>query len=191
VKAALARSAKALGDAGYLVESVAPPDVARIAELWLQVVQCEMRTLVEPTMQKDGDAGIKATQKLMYQIVAPLDMEGYMRALAERNKWLREWSLFLETYPLVLAPVSLEPPFEIGFDTGSVERKREVVRAQAPLYVVNCLGLPAAAVPTGIANGLPTGVQLIGRRFREDLCLAAAEAIESRMAMPTPVDPVR
>jgi amidase len=190
VKAALARAAKALADAGYVVESVAPPDVARIAELWLQVVNCEMRTLVDPAMQKDGDAGIKASQALMYQIVAPLDMEGYMRALAERNKWLREWSLFHETYPLVLAPVSLEPPFEVGFDTGSVERKREVVRAQAPLYVVNCLGLPAAAVPAGVASGLPTGVQLIGRRFREDLCLAAAEAIESRNLMPTPIDPV-
>jgi amidase len=189
VKAALARAAKALTDAGYAVEPAAPPDVARIAELWLQVVNCEMRMLVDPAMQKDGDAGIKASQKLMYQIVAPLDMEGYLRALAERNKWLREWSLFHERYPLVLAPVSLEPPFEIGFDTGSVERKREVVRAQAPLYVVNCLGLPALAVPTGVANGLPSGVQLIGQRFREDLCLAAGEAIEARMAMPTPIDP--
>ena len=54
---------------------------------------------------------------------------------------------------------------------------------------VNLLGLPAAAVPTGLADGLPTGVQVIGNRFREDLCLAAAEAIEARLGVLTPVDP--
>jgi dUTPase len=45
------------------------------------------------------------------------------------------------------------------------------------------------AVPTGIANGLPVGVQIIGPRFREDLCLAAAEAIEARVPRLTPIDP--
>ncbi|WP_020551688.1 hypothetical protein [Streptomyces scabrisporus] len=42
------------------------------------------------------------------------------------------------------------------------------------------LGFPALAVPTGVADGLPSGVQLIGRRFREDLLLDAAAAIEAR-----------
>jgi amidase len=51
------------------------------------------------------------------------------------------------------------------------------------------LGLPAMAVPTGVVDGLPVGVQLVGPRFREDLCLAAAEAIEARAGMPTPIEP--
>ena len=41
---------------------------------------------------------------------------------------------------------------------------------------VPVLGLPAMAVPTGVADGLPVGVQIVGPRFREDLVLAAAEA---------------
>jgi amidase len=51
------------------------------------------------------------------------------------------------------------------------------------------LGLPAMAVPTGAVDGLPMGVQLVGPRFREDLCLAAAEAIEARAGVLTPIDP--
>jgi amidase len=32
-------------------------------------------------------------------------------------------------------------------------------------------------------------VQIVGRAFREDLCLAAAQAIEDRLGVLTPVDP--
>ena len=59
------------------------------------------------------------------------------------------------------------------------------------VLAVNALGLPACAVPVGTANGLPQGVQLIGDRYREDLCLTAAEAIEDRLGVVTPIDPVR
>lgn len=45
------------------------------------------------------------------------------------------------------------------------------------------------AVPTGLVDGLPSGVQLVGRAFREDLCLAAAQAIEDRLGVLTPLDP--
>ena len=53
----------------------------------------------------------------------------------------------------------------------------------------NLLGLPAVCVPTGVANGLPTGAQIIGDLFREDLCLNAAEAVEAAVGVLTPIDP--
>jgi amidase len=62
----------------------------------------------------------------------------------------------------------------------SVERTAEFWRECATLTAVPVLGLPALAVPTGIVDGLPMGVQLLAARFREDLCLAAGEAIEAR-----------
>jgi amidase len=54
----------------------------------------------------------------------------------------------------------------------------------------NVLGLPSAAVPTGLADGLPTGVQVYADKWREDLCLAGAETIESRLGHICPIDPV-
>ena len=55
--------------------------------------------------------------------------------------------------------------------------------------VINLLGLPAVTVPVGRDGGLPQAVQIIGPRFREDLCLDAAAAIEARTGPLTPVDP--
>jgi amidase len=57
------------------------------------------------------------------------------------------------------------------------------------IVVVNLLGLPAVAVPTGETGGLPQGVQVIARRFREDLCLEAAAVIEAAAPPLTPIDP--
>ena len=51
------------------------------------------------------------------------------------------------------------------------------------------MGLPAACVPTGVIDGLPVGAQIMSRRFREDLCLDAAEAIEMDLGIITPIDP--
>jgi amidase len=89
-----------------------------------------------------------------------------MKARGERTRHVRDWMLFLERYPLVVGPVSTEPPFEVGFDTTTV------------------------AVPVGHAAGIPLGGQVIGSRYREDLCLDAAEVIEARHGLPTPIDPV-
>mgnify|MGYP000709673346 CR=1 FL=1 len=53
----------------------------------------------------------------------------------------------------------------------------------------NVLGLPSVALPTGVADGLPTGVQIYADLWREDLCLEAAELAAARVAASTPIDP--
>jgi amidase len=52
--------------------------------------------------------------------------------------------------------------------------------------------LPSACVSAGAdeATGLPIGVLLTGPRFREDLCLDAAEIIERRYSVKTPINPM-
>jgi amidase len=57
------------------------------------------------------------------------------------------------------------------------------------VVAVNLLGIPAVALPVGVAGGLPMGVQVIGDRFREDLALDAAAAIERAVGVITPIDP--
>ncbi len=52
------------------------------------------------------------------------------------------------------------------------------------------LGLPGLTVSTGLVGRKPVGVQLVAARHREDLCLAAGEAIEAGGVPPAPIDPL-
>jgi amidase len=105
-----------------------------------------------------------------------------------RESLLRAWGEFQEGHPLIVAPIFTDAPFEVGKDM-TARGVAEIHRGMRMALAVNALGLPAVALPVGIAEGLPQAVQVIGPRYREDLCLDAAEAIEDRLGIITPIDP--
>jgi amidase len=111
---------------------------------------------------------------------SPLDKDGFIQALALRTTILREWGAFFDRYPVLLMPVSFERPFPIDQDQQGDAAMGDILRAQSPLVSTAILGLPGLSVPVGLADGVPMGVHLVAGRFREDLCLAAGEAIEAR-----------
>jgi Asp-tRNA(Asn)/Glu-tRNA(Gln) amidotransferase A subunit family amidase len=66
-------------------------------------------------------------------------------------------------------------------DAISPERVREIFWNDIRfISAINVLGLPGAVVPVTLHKGRPIGVQLIAGRYREDLALDAASAIEKR-----------
>ncbi len=82
---------------------------------------------------------------------------------------------------MLLLPVSAELPFPDDLDRVDFAR---VWAAQLTQIGLPLLGLPALSVAIGLA-----GVQIVAGRFREDLCLAAGEAIEARGGPISPVEP--
>src|SRR5262245_31938634 len=94
--------------------------------------------------------------------------------------------------PLVLSPTCTQLPFEHGFDSDTAAGAAATKELTRPVKPANLLGLPSACVPAGRdeQTGLPIGVLVTGPRLREDLCLDAAELIESRLGLSTPIDPV-
>ncbi len=185
---AVRRAGTALERAGYAVEEVEPPDVDAAAALMWRIIMTEIRHMTEPTIRKLGDAGINRALDVYLAAAPEVDLTDYIKDLAQRRKHVREWLQFLERYPLVVGPVSTEPPLPVGFDTDASADGERLRRIQRLLITVNLLGLPAAVVPTGLSNGVPLGVQIIGSRYREDLCLDAAEAIEAQCGLDTPID---
>jgi amidase len=187
---ALESAADALHDAGYEIVDERTPGFTRAAHAWFRMQATEFRLFMQEDVERDGDEGIRTAMRFMLDRAGALDQREHLTALKDRAALVREWNLFLDRVPLVLAPVSSELPYRIGFDLESVERTGRIWSECATLMAVPVLGLPGMAVPTGVADGLPVGVQIIGPRFREDLCLAAAEAIEARLAPGlTPIDP--
>ncbi len=189
VVAAVRRAAGWLSDAGFAVEEVEPPSLAEAAELWDTLVHGEARYFMQDVIERLGDEGIRRAFGFMIANTPKLDAQGHMRALARRSTLVRRWQLFMEDHPLVLCPMSGEPPFPWGLDTDSADTMARVARAQESQFAVPLLGLPAVSVPTGMAGPVPMGVQIIGRRFREDMVLDAAEVIEARHPPTTPIDP--
>jgi amidase len=188
VVAAVRQAGAWLADAGYVVDEVEPPSLAEAAELWDLVANDEARQFMWDAIEKLGDEGVRRGFGFMLARSPVLDHKAHLQAFARRSTLIRQWQLFLQQHPLVLGPVSGLPPFPWGWDQEADSMAR-VLRAQEPQFAVPLLGLPALSVPTGLAGGLPMGVQLIGPRFREDLLLDAAAAIESRCAPMTPIDP--
>jgi amidase len=148
---------------------------------------------VERTLDEIGGVASEDAMAFLHKSLAahpPPDGAGWAAAWRDRLRVARAWSEFQGTRPLILGPISTEPPFPAGADLTDDYPSERNFRMMRLVLPVNVLGLPAAAVPVGVASGLPQVVQIIGPRFREDLCLDAAMAIEQRLGTITPIDPV-
>lgn len=181
------RAAEVLAAAGYAVEEVEPPQVALAAETWTNMLAADIRVmwqLMSPLVSDDANRFMDA-----FLAMAPeLDFGTYLQTYMAREALGRAWGEFQEAHPLIVAPVATEPPFPVGADLTDAGI-RAIAASMRMVVAVNLLGLPAVAVPTGVDQGLPQAVQVIGPRFREDLCLAAAGAIEDACGVLAPIDP--
>lgn len=170
-----------LADAGYDVKEVEVPDLDGTWHLWCDLIMTEMHVLQEKQMRQVASKEFQGTMDAFLKLATMLDYEGYMKAIALRSRFIRNWLAFLETYPVVLTPISVNPVPETNADLKSAKRVAEIFWNDARfMSAINVLGLPAAVVPVGLAKGAPVGVQIVASRYREDICLDAAAAIEKR-----------
>lgn len=196
VAATVRQAARWLEEAGCRVEELAPPRFVEAATLFWTLLMTEERAASTEekaastrAIDRFGDDAVRRARASTRRYAAELDFDGYVKALARRTTILREWLLFLERHPLLLMPVSWQPPFPVDHDQQGDEAVRRMLDAHHPMLAVSVLGLPGLAVPTGAVDGVPMGVQLVAGRFAEELCLAAGEIIEARCPAATPIDP--
>lgn len=190
VAAAVVAAAEQLVDAGYVVEERDAPALARANEIYTQIMSNYGRTTAEPQRAPVGLVSEEFDRfwALFHQPWQRAAGKPTHDPMMERAAIARAWSELMVETPLVLAPIVTQPAWSIGSDLDA-EWCESWLTALRMAVVVNLLGLPSVAVPIGEANGLPQVVQIIGPRFREDLCLAAAEAVEARLPVITPIDP--
>ncbi|MGA5260465.1 amidase [Streptomyces griseoincarnatus] len=189
VREALTAAADALSDAGHDVTEVADvPRLDEALEAYGRITLTEFAPTWPAVRQLLGDGGDRYIQ-LALEKTPPADAAELLRLM---GAWLgirRSWAEFLDRFPLLLGPVFTEPPVEPGLESRDAAGRERVADGMRLCTVTSFVGVPAVAVPTGIRDGLPCGVQVVGRAFREDLCLAAAQAIEDRLGVLAPVDP--
>jgi amidase len=182
------KAAEALADAGYAVDEVEPPSVDLAAKIVLDMLNTpDIRALwQEASYMMPADTRRFLSQ--FYEVAGDADPVTTTRSFVTRHSLLQAWGEFQETHPLIVAPICTDIPFAAGTDLDE-GRVAETVRSMRMAIAVNALGLPAVALPVGIADGLPQAVQVIGPRYREDLCLDAAAELEDSFGILTPIDP--
>ena len=179
---ALRDATTALEAAGYVVEPVDVPDIVDSGEMALRFLMTELEHLVVPIARRLGSEQINWYFDSWVNGMPPFrTREGFLEAVEARTKILARWEGVLATHPVILLPQRADPLLEVDEDLRSTEHLRHVLRGYAPSATVNLLGLPSAFVPTGLGEGLPTGVQIVAGAHREDLCLAASAAVEARL----------
>jgi amidase len=186
---AVLRAGRALEAAGYVVEEVNFPDFAATSESWFDIA-ADQRDHLSAIFERVADPDTLRAHHLVATGRRKFDPGRFRAALAERTARARSWARFTDRYPIVLGPSANAPPFPYGLDVAGEAEADEMFRIIAPMLLAPVLGVPAVSLPVGLAGGVPVSVQIHGPRFREDLVLDAAEAIESACAMPTPTDPL-
>lgn len=185
VEKALDTARDALADAGYLVTEIDPPDVFECGRAGYRALMGEVLTLMKDDIEAAGSQTIRNIFEVYFREFPPITDTDLIRMLAQRTHYAREWSLFMEDYALVLSPFLPQPFFGPDRDTDGAEGVHEVLGCAVYSYAMNFLGLPAACVPARLAqlpNGSqPINVQIAARRWREDMAVDAAAAIESRV----------
>lgn len=189
VQGGVRKAGQALEDAGYVVDQVEPPGIDAAANALLVMDSAPgVRAVWEQAMAPSSPADLCRFVAAFFEAAGFPDAVATEQAFITRHALLRAWGEYQETYPLIVAPVATEIPRKAGTDLDDGQVAQDI-RTMRMAMAVNTLGLPAVALPVGVGDGLPQAVQVIGPRYREDLCLDAAEAIEQRLGVLTPIDP--
>lgn len=176
--------------AGFGVEEVDVPQLAEAHRLWLLLLYTDLGGLL-PAVRALGGEAINTSLDLGFQVVAEtwgaVDLEKYIGAHVRRTALIAEMESLLTKYPALIMPAgAVAPPHDADLSPALAPA---LMAAQWPNSSVPLLGFPALTLPTGVVDGLPRGVQLLGGRFAESALLDVAEAIELSAPALTPIDP--
>jgi amidase len=182
---AIDASMRALSEAGFVRCEEEPPGLEQASALWPQLFsRASMIQLRDVYSGEEEKAGAVVRALLASADKQPSSsLDASASAWTARDRLRLNLSEWMETTPLIVAPVGAVAAFEHGARRVKVgEGEMSVFRAFDYARAFNVLGLPSVSVPAGRSlEGLPIGVQIIGRPFAEESVLAAASVIEAAL----------
>ena len=186
---AVEQAANALDDAGYQIEPFVPDVLDRARQLWsVLFIECSASLLRPMISGREHEISSNLREFLaMAAEYPPLTAERLLHTLLERDELRLRLLSRMETLPILLAPVCTSPAFrheDVGWGSGHAG---DYLRTMTYCQHYSLLGNPSAVCPVGRSSeGLPIGVQVIGRPYREHEVLAVASQLQERFGSTPP-----
>lgn len=119
--------------------------------------------------------------RFLFELGEIIPATDYLRAQQVRRQIKKDFTSALEGVDVIIAPTLPVLPTDIGAEHALINGKEvdpidNIIRFTGPS---NLTGLPALTLPVGLADGLPVGLQIIGRAFDEATVLKVASQIEA------------
>jgi amidase len=123
------------------------------------------------------EVGTGASTFGTFPLRPPMSAEDYVLLLEDRERLRAELLSFMAGYDLLLCPVTAGPALPLGV-AGTAARPPGFTFT----HPFNLTGWPVAVVRCGTSpEGLPIGLQIVARPWRDDVALAAAAALEATL----------
>jgi Asp-tRNA(Asn)/Glu-tRNA(Gln) amidotransferase A subunit family amidase len=184
--AAVVRAVGTLESAGLVAVEETPPGVERATQLWLSIFEYATQRYVRSVYVGREELAGRAARVILERAErwgAPA-LEQILAAWDERDRVRAELLRWMERTPLFVAPVGATPAFRHD-EYGRIEIDGERIatfRAFGYAHAANVFDLPSVCVPVArTREGLPVGVQIVGRPYEEERVLAAARIVEEAL----------
>jgi Asp-tRNA(Asn)/Glu-tRNA(Gln) amidotransferase A subunit family amidase len=174
------RAAGCLDSLGLSVKKLRPPGLERAAETFRDYRMSEGLP-IHAALARGREDQLADTMRDWFASIAPDTLVAEYQLIAGRRDTIRAGVLeFMEDWPILLLPVSLVPPWQVGSHDFEVRFKN-----MAPCWAITVLGLPSLALPFGrTRDGLPVSLQVVGRPFADHEVIAIARALERTRPKP-------
>ena len=150
---AIEKATQTLRAEGWMIEEVVPPELERVHQVWQSILRPLIQSLPREIFKKE-------TADYLDRFESSSNYLSLEEALIERQRLRRLWSDFFSVYHVCIGPTWCNLPWPIDSDLDP-ENGNEVLRKSfAFIAPGNCLGIPSVSMPMGIANNLPTGIQI-------------------------------
>ncbi|UVJ39497.1 amidase [Arthrobacter sp. CJ23] len=183
--AAVRSAAQALEGLGVAVTHGRPPGLERAAAAFVALRTAEgMPDVVELATGREDELG----GHLHGLLGAPATVVEYRKAAAERDAIRAQVLGFMEEHNILLLPVASVPASDPRNESLTVDGKDiPWTELGSCCRAISILGFPVVVVPCGLSEeGLPAGIQVVGRPYRDREVLAVAAALEQAFGRLSP-----
>jgi aspartyl-tRNA(Asn)/glutamyl-tRNA(Gln) amidotransferase subunit A len=176
------RAATVAEQAGAVVVPVRLPDIANLNTIGRIILLCEAAATMDRYLARRADFGTDVLALLDQGRLIPAT--DYVNAQRIRRVLRQEFQSVWKQVDCLFTPTTPTGAPKIGQTTLKLGTDEEDVRIASTRLVrgINVLGIPALSLPCGFdEQGLPLGLQIIGRSFQEALILRVGAAVEEAL----------